>query len=672
MFNGYLEYGGAEIINAARTYAYVRNSIPQLDIQPCANCDDLAAILGDKEYESPLVDGPDWFDAGNVDTWDFYGLYPLSMEGFEDGTTEATVTQLMTDGAVTSVPRRAGREIRVTGLMIAGTDAGLAAGMVWLRSALLGSGCRNDLRCSGDHLCYFSACPPVCTDSPDWPGDDPEPVHVPHPTSFEGSRSVRHHIPPRSCETGLVVSPIHQCTFNYERNLYDVVLLDGPRITAEYPSECAHMVRVEFTMMAGCPSPISTAQWVIGPGNPLPQSAIVPEVSCTVDGQVTTRENVATNPGARAVGEHLNWTVPAGGPYTAERVNTPVPVAGVRAVHVTRTTTAPAETEYARLEGVGGNAAGVGVSAPAGTIVVVAGWQYTASLYVQGSVPTAAVLSGQYLNVTGAVIGTFTGPPSSFGQDAYGRASVTFTPPSGTRFVRLDASARRTVGNAQAGDNAYFSAVVVELGGATRTYFDGATPDTETVRYAWSAGANTSTSTSSVVVDTNPIIVDPDCAAIPDPPRPPAIDDSCLDETSQWRRYQVPIDADLIPVWSDALPVLSLTVGPTAVRQVRIRFYPNPFGFDLDQLEPCNFCGEYVVSYIPPNSTLTVDSVRREASVESAGGLVRAASHLLYSSDGGPMVWPALTCGLNYTMTIDVVPDTITDMSVKLCVAGRE
>lgn len=668
MFNGYLEYGGAEIINAARTYAYVRNSIPQLDIQPCANCDDLAAILGDKEYESPLVDGPDWFDAGNVDTWDFYGLYPLSLEGFEDGTTEATVTQLMTDGAVTSVPRRAGREIRVTGLMIAGTDAGLAAGMVWLRSALLGSGCRNDLRCAGDHLCYFSACPPVCTDSPDWPGDDPEPIHTPHPTSFNGGRSVRHHLPPRSCETGLVVEPIHQCTFNYERNLYDVVLLDGPRITAEYPSECAHMVRVEFTMMAGCPSPISTATWVIGPGTPLPASSIIPEVSCTDDGRVTTRENVAVNPAARAA---PGWTAPAG-PYTLTRGNDEIPFPGVQSVRVERTTTAPAETEFARVEQLGGGAAPA-AKIPAGALRVMQGWQYTASTYAWASVAANGVIAGRFYDSAGkALSGTFTGPANVLPAGGWGRVSARFTPPANARYVVLSGSLRRQTGNAQAGDYGYFSAALVELGGATQTWFDGASADTEEQDFRWTGTANASSSTASVIVDTNPIIIDPDCAAIPDPPRPPAIDDSCLDDTDQWRRYQVQIDADIIPVWSDALPIMALTVGPTAVRQVRIRFYPNPFGFDLDQLEACNFCGEYVVSYIPPNSTLTVDAVRREASVESAGGLVRAASHLLYSSDGGPMVWPALTCGVTYTMTIDVVPDTITDMAVKLCIAGRE
>jgi hypothetical protein len=132
------------------------------------------------------------------------------------------------------------------------------------------------------------------------------------------------------------------------------------------------------------------------------------------------------------------------------------------------------------------------------------------------------------------------------------------------------------------------------------------------------------------------------------------------------------LDEDLVPVWSDALPVVTIRAKGEPVKQARVRFYPNPLGLDLGELEPCDFCGEFIVSFIPRWSTLTVDSIRQRAYVTSPGGIVRPASHLLYASDGGPMVWSSLSCGLQYKMTVDMVPTDDGSLSTTLCLAARE
>jgi hypothetical protein len=53
---------------------------------------------------------------------------------------------------------------------------------------------------------------------------------------------------------------------------------------------------------------------------------------------------------------------------------------------------------------------------------------------------------------------------------------------------------------------------------------------------------------------------------------------------------------------------------------------------------------------------LTLDAVRREASVTLPGGRVVPAGNLLFGSDGTPFLWPTLGCQHTYTMTADLMP----------------
>ena len=55
----------------------------------------------------------------------------------------------------------------------------------------------------------------------------------------------------------------------------------------------------------------------------------------------------------------------------------------------------------------------------------------------------------------------------------------------------------------------------------------------------------------------------------------------------------------------------------------------------------------------------------------TANGASQLANHLLYGSDWGPMVWPHLTCGIQYEMAVDIVPDIASLQQIDLCIAGR-
>ena len=416
MFQGYLELAGNEIVNSARVVAYVKHALPQLGLTDgWLSGDDLPLALGDDPYQSPLVDNAPWVDPANSDTWGFYGVYPLEVTGGTDGTRSVRMTQLTGDGAVSSRPRSAGKEIMVQALLVAADRAAMEAGKVWLRSALEGGMCSGPtIGCSGDTLCYFTALPPVQLDAPGF-------------TSVE------------------------DCVAPYHRTLYRVVLLEGPRVTKTYQASSGVIEQVTFVLASGVPHPYTLPVEV---GDALEGSGVVvPEVSCT-----------------------------------------------------------------------------------------------------------------------------------------------------------------------------------------------------------------------PVVLDP---LIDPDCVTPPSPPRPPVILDSCLESPATWVRYSIDIPTTAVPLWTDAVPVITLTTRSVAVRQVRIRFYPNPFGYDLTDIDECDYCGEFIVSYIPATSDMTISGILETATVSVAGGPGLAATHLLYGSGGAPFEWPTLSCGTGYVMVVDVAPVEVGDLSVNLAIAGR-
>ena len=647
VFQGYLSLGGTEIINQARTTAYVRHALPRMDLRDCDGCDDFNEVMGHPAYESPFVDQPDWWDEANVDSWDFYGLYPLSVEGFDDGTTTATVTELMGPGAAISVPRRASREMRVSGLLIGRTDAALAYGMVWLRNALLGNACDTQLSCTGDHLCYFTACPPICEDSPDFATG-----------TF------------RACEDGLVLDAISQCTIPYERVLYDVTLIDGPRVVEQYPSDIAYYVRVEFTLNAATPSPVSIARRALSTDDSSLPPVLIPEISCTPDGGVLERRNLIVSPQPEAERFEWIWGAQLGGRYSIDPDIAPAVSTNDTPVSLRdQVQVGTGSNIMSQVDELGINR--TTLSQQVDPIQASPGIDVTASVYARTSRLARALIWFDYLAADGTQLGSSSQGVADLAADSWGRVSVTFNAPPGTSFL-LGHAMTTVDGVVVEGDTTWWGAALLEYGTATLVYFDGDTPGTERMRYEWGGRRNQSTSIAERIVNNMPVLLDPDCAFVPPPPRAPVIVDACIEEAVQWRRYQYVLEPDLVPVWSDALPYLTIQSGRNAIRQVRVRFYPNPLNLDLADLEPCNYCGEFIVAYIPPNSVLTVDGIRQEAYVTSPGGIVRAASHLLYASDGGPMVWPEMTCGIEYTMTVDVLPDRIEGLRATLCLAARE
>lgn len=650
VFTGYLQVGGREIINVARLDAYASLLLPNLDLRICDGCEDLVEALGHKAYTTPLVDQPSWFDPDNPDSWDLCGLYPLGFEGFEDATMEATVVEFVKDGGVVTGLRRATRSMRITALLIGKTPASVSAGMVWLRNVLIPGRCGSGTAaCNGDHMTYFSSCPPMCSDSPDL------------------LLALQDENGPRECSTGAALSPISICTLPYERHLYGVSLVDGPRIVEEYPTECASMVKVEFTLVAGTPSPFGTGTQVI---EVTPDLNLLPSFTDVACGDAATsivqRTNLAPNP--RPVLD-LGWSSLDTAYWTNTFGTTPVHTAGGRSVTSNRKTVggwAPA---------VIGGASFIGAYDVLGSALpqVTAGAIYTASVWVSASVTARGYLEVQGLSGAGSQIG----PPvvavsPEVGANEWVRLSMVYTPPAGVTAVRI--AARMEVpapATAVVGSKVYLTEAMLEPVAVVGAYFDGDFTDTGVaIVYDW---LDVRGKSSSRVVQTvaGGVLADPDCPPIPLPPRAPVIDELCVDEISTYKRFTVTIPQEVVPAWADVVPIVNITSTSQPLRQLRARFYSNESNLDPADLVPCSYVGEFIVSYLPENSTMTIDGITQTVTVIGTNGDVQQAAHLLYGSGGGPMVWPAMSCGSRYDLAVDVDP-TATGLTFELCVAARE
>lgn len=166
-FDGYLEVGGREIVNSARTFHYVSTLAPAFGLRACQDCDDLGEALGET-YTTPEGDDAPWFDQSDPETGLFYGFYPLAIEGLTSSTRESVNVELVGNGSVQTSQRRAGRDLMVRGLMFGETREALDKGFSWLDNTL------NSDECDGEQAHLFSACPEVI----DYPASAFEPLNL--------------------------------------------------------------------------------------------------------------------------------------------------------------------------------------------------------------------------------------------------------------------------------------------------------------------------------------------------------------------------------------------------------------------------------------------------------------------------------------------------------------
>jgi hypothetical protein len=169
----------------------------------------------------------------------------------------------------------------------------------------------------------------------------------------------------------------------------------------------------------------------------------------------------------------------------------------------------------------------------------------------------------------------------------------------------------------------------------------------------------------------NPI-VNPDCPAIDVPPGPPSVAMGCYTPPEEWRRRWFTIPRKYIPYWGDVAPVVKVHATSGNVESVRLRFYADVDGNGSVLEDPCAYCGDILLSFIPAQHTLVFDSANQIVYAEGPGGERRRAESLVFRTDGTPFDWPLLSCGFGYVVAVDV-PSTEGDapLSVDLSVIPR-
>lgn len=314
-----------------------------------------------------------------------------------------------------------------------------------------------------------------------------------------------------------------------------------------------------------------------------------------------------------------------------------------------------------------GNAAGqlrVGLNAADTTarVPVEESTMYVGSIYVNPSRSQRMAARLYWMNAAGAGAGTpIAGDGVVCPAGQWTRLSVATFVPAG---AGVETAVVQAIDVAGTGWSAWQSGQSVRVDGAMVSlallfdWFSGDTPDNAQYRFEWEGTPNASASAryenTATVVDP---LADPDCPPLPAPPTLPTIESDCIDEAGTWRRYSLTIPASEVRLWSSTLPTLVLATQSSAERQVRIRYYPNPAGSTPEAVVQEGWEAEQILTYIPPNTEITLDGVIQRVSASVAGAAPIPANRLLYGTGGVPATWPELRCGVGYVVTLDVPLD---------------
>jgi hypothetical protein len=421
-----------------------------------------------------------------------------------------------------------------------------------------------------------------------------------------------------------------------ERKFHSVKAIQGPLILRRHSLDPGAAIDVEFLLVAEKPYPFSNPRTIF-------TNLMTADTALHADEVV----NVVTNPSAETA---TTGYVAVPGTTGVAAVTNPVSATAF-GTHVARATWSTAST-----------AAGGGmVYGSLATLPVTPGSPYCFSVgHIKSSINNRLRVDVGYFEADGTPINTQLGAEFQVTAGLVYDVSVEgYIAPDTAAFAKITVQSVAGVGYANWSIASYLEldGIIAHFGDALVPYFDGSTADTVAYDYAWDDVVDASSSRRTFHVDSVDPLIDPDLPALPEPPVPPQIPDIAIEPIIEWRRYYIPIEAEDVSNWAVSVPVVLLTTSDDAIRQVRVQFLPNPFGRAPELLDPTTFCGEYVLSYLPAESTLTITGVVESAWAEVAQRAPEPADHLLYASDGGPVIWPELTCGVAYVMAVDVPPD---------------
>lgn len=439
---------------------------------------------------------------------------------------------------------------------------------------------------------------------------------------------------------------------NQARTMYEVKASQGPTITNLRRVACGVMAQITYSLRAG--NPFKYRNPVFAGGLPSGPSQVVADIPCS-DSGLPQLINYAYNPSLEI--NATDWLAGGTGTITQGRVASATARVGGFVFQATAPATAGNKvstvTAYYNAASVTGGPIPLG-----GDTITVSLWVRTTSATYNGIHPWIINLT-----MSGFPALQATGNLNITVANQWYRIQGTFTLPFNVPLTVIEAQVQ-TPATPTTGGGIQIDGYMIERGAVATDPWDQTFPNTE---YSGAIGS------SALLrdVDVVDISADPDCPVPPTPPAPPLIDDSCVDVPSTYTRTVVSVLDNTVPRNLTAYPVITLTAGAAAVRQARIRFWENPNNLTIDQLDPCSYDGEIIVSYLAAGATMVIDGVRQEATVSLTGFETQNANHVLYGPDGGPVDWPELSGGIPYLVTLELdstAPYTDTIMLIDLVV----
>lgn len=176
--------------------------------------------------------------------------------------------------------------------------------------------------------------------------------------------------------------------------------------------------------------------------------------------------------------------------------------------------------------------------------------------------------------------------------------------------------------------------------------------------------------------DTTPnCSTDPNCFDVA-PPVMPTIVNPCADLCIGPPECRVCVDipAGTFPATGEGTLLISIFAGSTALRKIRVQIWENPLDLDPDDLDPCNVCSELNISYVGPDSTLTIDGANRTSTISCPGGDdVRANPFIATGSGSGSFSYPSLSgCGGRYTVCVSAQGPASPEATVTIQTVAKE
>ena len=165
-----------------------------------------------------------------------------------------------------------------------------------------------------------------------------------------------------------------------------------------------------------------------------------------------------------------------------------------------------------------------------------------------------------------------------------------------------------------------------------------------------------------------PLVVDPAAPKIPAAPRP-LFPTGSSKEPDWYSPYALYIPDGMVPLWGDAVPILAIHTGANAANAVRVRFYPRPLDAQWpEDVDPASACGEFVIDYIPPHATFTLNGRDEMATGKQSGGRGSDGGHLLSGTGNDLFTWPVISCGTGYWVVVDVAAKSVVGYTLSLAV----